>query len=832
MNQEHDQLEPNSSSIGEDQLSQVFRAVVLQSPVSTWIADMDGTLVFENAANRRQFGIERDEEVVGRYNIFRDEEIIRQGLAPRIRRVFEEGGSAEFIIDYDFSRVGHVSPSHPTHKVLRVFLFPVKDEHGEVRFVVVQHEDYTEKFRTQRALEQSEARYRDLLENTSDWVWELDLDARYTYSNAVVEQVLGYKPEEVVGRSALDFICPEDADRVARVVQDAVRERSGFQTVVHRMLHADGSVRIIESSGRPILDDEGSVTGFRGMDRDVTRRVRAEEALADAEAKYRSIMEESLVGVYVIQNGKLVYANPRLAEILGYESPAELEGREVLDTVVPEDRDKVVDNIQKRMTGEVPRVHYSFRALRRDGQRIVVEVLGVKATYRHEAAIIGSMLDITERVRAEEQVRSSEAELRTLLSAMPDAVFVLDRNGTYLKIPSIHPELLYRPADVLVGRRIQEVLPEPISRQFMETINRALDSRETTHLEYRLDIDGSETWFEAAVSPMDDKVVWVARDVTERNRAEQALRRSEENFRAIFHYAPALIITYDQHAVVLEVNQAFERFTGYTREQVTGRSMFETFAKPEVMEKKEDVIGHIFSGETLQEMEWVAVRPDGTRVYALTNTTPVYDDRGNVSKALSMGVDITERKHAEQYQRELDQHKREFYRRTIMAATDDRLIISEREEIGQIAGPPVREWEIVDGEELATIRHEVMEFAQSTGMDEARVYDFILAVGEMSTNAFKHAGRGQASLHRPDDRLIFVVADEGPGMEALTLPEVALVRGFSTAGTLGMGYKAVLSVADRVYLATGPWGTTVAVEMGLTPTRKPTAIPDTWARQA
>ena len=77
-----------------------------------------------------------------------------------------------------------------------------------------------------------------------------------------------------------------------------------------------------------------------------------------------------------------------------------------------------------------------------------------------------------------------------------------------------------------------------------------------------------------------------------------------------------------------------------------------------------------------------------------------------------------------------------------------------------------------------------------------------------------------------------MVSDHGRGMEALTLPEVALVRGYSTAGTLGMGYKAVLSVADKVYLATGPDGTTVAVEMDVHPAKKPTAIPDTWLQQA
>jgi anti-sigma regulatory factor (Ser/Thr protein kinase) len=218
-------------------------------------------------------------------------------------------------------------------------------------------------------------------------------------------------------------------------------------------------------------------------------------------------------------------------------------------------------------------------------------------------------------------------------------------------------------------------------------------------------------------------------------------------------------------------------------------------------------------------------------VYVLTSATPVLSINGDVVMGLSLNVDITERKLAEQGERELDRHKRDFYRRTILAATDGRLVIAERHEIEQLAGSPIRTWEIVKGEQLGVVRHEAMEIAESFGMDESRVFDFVLAVGEMSTNALKHAGSGQASLHKQHDELIFVVSDHGPGIEAVTLPEVALVRGYSTAGTLGMGYKAVLSVADRVYLATGPSGTTVAVEMSLHAVERLTAIPDTWVKQ-
>lgn len=117
--------------ISESELQHLLHLVIENSPISTWIADSNGTLVYENRANRELFGIERDSEVVGKYNIFKDEEVIRRGVAPQIRRVFDEGGSTEFIIDYDFAQVKHVTVARPTHKILRVFIFAVLDEHRE-----------------------------------------------------------------------------------------------------------------------------------------------------------------------------------------------------------------------------------------------------------------------------------------------------------------------------------------------------------------------------------------------------------------------------------------------------------------------------------------------------------------------------------------------------------------------------------------------------------------------------------------------------------------------------------------------------------------------------
>ncbi len=191
--------------------------------------------------------------------------------------------------------------------------------------------------------------------------------------------------------------------------------------------------------------------------------------------------------------------------------------------------------------------------------------------------------------------------------------------------------------------------------------------------------------------------------------------------------------------------------------------------------------------------------------------------------------DITDRKRSEEAIKCAEEQRIAFYRRTLLAATGGKLVITGRAEIESIAGPAVADWRMDGPEDLAPIRHYVSEQAAALGIDSERVARFSMCIGEALTNALKHACCGSVSLHRLPDSLMVVVSDTGPGIAELSLPDVALTLGFSTAGTMGMGYKVMLSFADKVYLATGVEGTTVALEMKLQPSemspyvREPTA---------
>lgn len=129
------------------------------------------------------------------------------------------------------------------------------------------------------ALAQSEKRFRDLAENTSDWIWEVDEKIRYIYASPKVTELLGYTPEEVLGKTPFDFMPAEEAARIRTGFDEMLQNPQSFQRVENINIHKDGSLRVLETSGIPLFDAEGRFSGLRGIDRDITERKKAEEEI-------------------------------------------------------------------------------------------------------------------------------------------------------------------------------------------------------------------------------------------------------------------------------------------------------------------------------------------------------------------------------------------------------------------------------------------------------------------------------------------------------------------------------------------------------------------------
>ena len=276
--------------------------------------------------------------------------------------------------------------------------------------------DITDRKRGERALLESEEKYRALVEATSDFIWETDAAGVYTYASPQIRGMLGYEPDDLIGRTPFDLMPPDEAERVGAAFRQYMEVHLPIITIENRNVRRDGSEAIFETSAVPRFGRDGRFGGYRCIDRDITGRKRAEEALREREEQYRSVIENIEDGfVRTDRDGRLVMVSPSVARLAGYASADDLVGQPVVSIYrSPEARLNLLEEMKK--TGSVHDYEIEFR--RRDGS-LFWGSISAHFLYDEDGAVSGTeavIRDITERKNMENALRLANRKLLLLAS--------------------------------------------------------------------------------------------------------------------------------------------------------------------------------------------------------------------------------------------------------------------------------------------------------------------------------------------------------------------------------------------------------------------------------
>lgn len=306
--------------------------------------------------------------------------------------------------------------------------------------------------------------FADIVERSPAAVYVKDRHGRYLFVNETFLRQSGRTMEQVLGHADSEWLAAEAARDVREA--DASVLRSGLPVEVEEHVDLQGEPHVFQSHKFPLPDREGRPSAVCGISVDVTRHRRAETRMRGTEMTFRSLVERALVGVYLIRDGRFVYVNPRLGEIFGRDREQIMEHCGVADLVAPGDRERVLGNLARRQRGEIDSLHYEFRGLRGDGGEIEVEVFGSRVNLPDGPAVIGTLLDVTARRRAEEQLRLAARAMETTV----DGVIILDREGRVVSINDAVTRITgYAPQDV-IGRFTSEFRSERHARAFFDEL--------------------------------------------------------------------------------------------------------------------------------------------------------------------------------------------------------------------------------------------------------------------------------------------------------------------------------------------------------------------------
>jgi two-component system cell cycle sensor histidine kinase/response regulator CckA len=306
--------------------------------------------------------------------------------------------------------IGLISSAWQGPRWVLVDTNPVFDEaSGRVREAVTTLSDISESRRAAEALRQSEERFRTLVETSQDWVWQVDENFVYTYASPRVRDLLGYEPEEVIGKTPFDLMPAEDAARVAKAAE-AVRERREPLVALENVnLHKSGRRVILETSGVPFFDASGRFGGYRGIDRDITRRKAAEEALREHEAFISRIMDllPSRLA-YVDRERRYRFVNRRCEEWFG-KPREEIIGRSAREVVGEEVYSEAFPYVEAALAGRG--VCYEMEMRRpSDGEMRSIAITYTPHFDEHGRVpgFFSFIEDTTDRKRLEEQLRQAQ----------------------------------------------------------------------------------------------------------------------------------------------------------------------------------------------------------------------------------------------------------------------------------------------------------------------------------------------------------------------------------------------------------------------------------------
>jgi len=289
-----------------------------------------------------------------------------------------------------------------------------------------------------------------LLLDANDAIFLVDESGRIVRANRRAVERYGYREDQLTGMPVALLRTPGERARLASVLELTLGAGHAMYETVHqtrdgRTFPAETSSRVVEVGGRRLV---------LGIVRDISERKGAERALAESEARFRAMVEQSISGTCIIgEDGRFVYLNPRLAAILGYEDGAPLVGRPVLDLVAPENRALVTENLRQRMAGEVRVARYHFDVVRRDGTRVTLGAHGTAGTYLGRRVVIATVQDVTELLHAEQEKQHVLDELQataTQLGKVNRALRTLSAGNETLVRSTDEPALLRKMCQVIV----------------------------------------------------------------------------------------------------------------------------------------------------------------------------------------------------------------------------------------------------------------------------------------------------------------------------------------------------------------------------------------------
>ncbi len=525
--------------------------------------------------------------------------------------------------------------------------------------VVAIYDDITRQKRAEEQLVESRNLFETLAKISPTGIFKTDAKGKTIYVNPQWTEITGISFEKSTSKGWANILPPNEREKLLARWTNNMAAKT-FSKEKLRITRPDGTFRWVLGHAVPEINN-GNFIGYVGTITDITDLVNAEQALNESETRLKKFSQITTEGIVIHNNGITVDANNAFLELTGYTLD-EIKGKNIIELVVKPEYQKITyENVKKGYA-----VPYDIEAIKKDGTSLYVEISGVNYTSKTgETARAVVVRDNSWRRLMEKSLRESENKYRLLAETSSDLIFTFDITGkiTYLS-PVVKSMTGYSAREVLGKNFWDFIVPEHIEPT-IEKFNRGIQGEDIPLYEIELthkngtripvELNVNST-YDADGNPTGRLVV--ARDITERKKAEKALRENEIKYRSLAEASIDMILTYDLEGRITYANPAVEEIFGYTPEEITGQQ-FGRYVSPDSLASAHTHFSKGIQGVHVPPYELELVHKNGKLVPVEINPTSLFDVEGKIRGRLTVVRDISFRKKAEEALRKSEKKYKE-----------------------------------------------------------------------------------------------------------------------------------------------------------------------------